>query len=175
MHQARAVAKTMEFVEISEEIYSEVAQIYAEGIQTGMATFETKVHSWDYWNENHLAFGRIALISEGKILGWGALAPVSKRAAYAGVAEVSVYIATHAQGKGFGKKILEKLIEISEQNEIWTLQSGIMSQNKASIEMHLKCGFREIGYREKVAILNGAWTNNTLMERRSKIVGTLNN
>ncbi|MFC3811299.1 GNAT family N-acetyltransferase [Lacihabitans lacunae] len=161
----------MDFVQIYKELYPAVAQIYLEGIQTGMATFETQVPTWEHWDQNHLPFGRIGLFCEGKLKAWGTLTPVSKRKAYAGVAEVSVYVSSEAQGKGCGTLILEKLIEISEQHNIWTLQSGIMSQNLASIKLHEKCGFRTIGFREKVALLNGVWTDNTLMERRSKIVG----
>lgn len=161
----------MDFVQIYKELYPAVAQIYLEGIQTGMATFETQVPTWEHWDQNHLTFGRIGLFCEGKLNAWGALTPVSKRKAYVGVAEVSVYVSSQAQGKGCGALILEKLIEISEQHNVWTLQSGIMSQNLASIKLHEKCGFRTVGFREKVGLLNGVWTDNTLMERRSKIVG----
>ncbi|MDZ7613517.1 MAG: N-acetyltransferase family protein [Flavobacteriaceae bacterium] len=164
----------MEFVGIEEGNYSEVAAIYEEGIRTGMATFETQVPDWQTWNKAHLEIGRTALIEQGHLLAWGALAPVSNRYAYRGVAEISVYVAESARGRGLGTAILQELIRAGEQNNLWTLQAGIMRQNKVSIEMHRNCGFRVIGFREKVAQLHGVWTDSVLMERRSKIVGTLN-
>lgn len=161
----------MKFSRIREENFHQVGDIYKEGIKTGLATFESEVPSWDVWNKSHLAFGRIALEEDGLILAWVALSPTSRRSVYRGVAEVSVYVRAGNRGRGIGQKILEKLILESEENGIWTLQSGIMSDNYASIKLHEKCGFRVIGYRERVAKLNGCWKNNTLMERRSKIVG----
>ncbi len=150
--------------------FDAVAKIYAEGLATGLATFETKVPSWEHWDSSHLPYGRIAA-TQDSMLGWAALSPVSSRCVYGGVAEVSVYVAAAARGKGVGKFLLDQLISISEANGIWTLQSGIMQANTASLKLHEKCGFRTIGYREKVAQLHGQWLDNVLMERRSKIIG----
>jgi len=161
----------MEFAGIEESNYAEVARIYLEGIRTGMATFETQVPDWQAWNKGHHEFGRIGLVDQDHMLAWGALTPVSQRYAYRGVAEISVYVAENARGRGLGKLVLQELIRLAEQNNVWTLQAAIMKQNEVSIAMHKKCGFRVIGYREKVAQLNGIWTDSVLMERRSKRIG----
>ena len=161
----------MEFICIEESNYAEVARIYLEGIKTGMATFETQAPDWHTWNKGHHEFGRIVLVDQNSMLAWGALTPVSQRYAYRGVAEISVYVAESARGRGLGTAVLQELIRIAELNNLWTLQAGIMTQNEVSIEMHKKCGFRVIGYREKVAQLHGIWTDNVLMERRSKRIG----
>ncbi len=161
----------MSFVAINESNYAKVAQIYQEGIATGMATFETTAPSWGNWDASHLPFGRITIQDKTQILGWASLSPVSSRCVYSGVAEVSVYVVEKARGQGIGKKLLKQLIKISEENNLWTLQSGIMSANTASIQMHMNCGFRVIGYREKIGLLNSVWLDNVLLERRSKIIG----
>ncbi len=166
-----ATVASMNLINISAENYPEVARIYGEGLQTGTATFETTIPNWEKWDAGHLSFGRILAVDENKYLGWAALSPVSSRCVYGGVAEVSVYISENARGKGVGEFLLKKLIEISEENNIWTLQSGIFRENTASHRLHSKCGFREIGYKEKVGQLNGIWKDNVLLERRSKIVG----
>ncbi len=161
----------MNFALITNVNYPKVAAIYAEGIKTGVATFETQVPTWEQWDTSHLPFGRIVIIENTTIMGWGSLAPVSSRCVYGGVAEVSVYVAEHARGKGYGKKLLLELIKISEENGLWTLQSGIMKANEASIQMHIKCGFRVIGYREKIGKLNGDWLDNVILEKRSNRIG----
>jgi phosphinothricin acetyltransferase len=166
-----AIAASMKLIEISEENYPEVARIYGEGLQTGTATFETTIPSWEKWDSGHLPFGRIIAVEDSNYLGWAALSPVSSRCVYGGVAEVSVYVAEAARGKGAGAFLLKNLIEISEANNIWTLQSGIFRDNVASRELHIKCGFREVGYKEKVGQLHGVWKDNVLLERRSKVVG----
>lgn len=161
----------MEFSKIDKTNFFSVAQIYKEGIDTGNATFETNIPLFGEWDKKHLPFGRIVTVENGSILGWASLSPVSLRDVYAGVAEVSVYVALSAQGKGVGTKLLKNLIEISESQGIWTLQCGIMRENMASLQLHKNCGFREIGYREKVGKLGDVWRDNIIMERRSKIVG----
>ncbi len=161
----------MKLIFISEENFSEVAKIYGEGLLTGIATFETTLPSWEKWDKGHLNFGRILAIEKNKYLGWAALSPVSSRCVYGGVAEVSVYVSSTARGKGVGEFLLKNLIELSEENNIWTLQSGIFRENIASHKLHLKCGFREIGFKEKVGQLKGVWKDNVLLERRSKTVG----
>ena len=166
-----ATVVSMKVIEISAENYPEVARIYGEGLQTGTATFETVIPDWEKWNGGHLSFGRILAVEENKSLGWAALSPVSSRCVYGGVAEVSVYVSDSARGKGVGEFLLKRLIEISEGNNIWTLQSGIFRDNIASHKLHLKCGFREIGFKERIGQLKGVWKDNVLLERRSKIVG----
>lgn len=148
-----------------------VARIYAEGISTGQATFETSVPEWDNWDNGHLTNCRIVAEQEDEICAWAALTPVSGRCVYAGVAEVSVYVSEKHRGKGLGHILLQTLVEESEANNIWTLQSGIFSENVASIKLHLKSGFRQVGYRERIGKMNGAWRDTVLLERRSSKVG----
>ncbi|WP_370628050.1 MULTISPECIES: N-acetyltransferase family protein [unclassified Cellulophaga] len=164
-------AASMTIVPITEANYPRVAKIYKEGINTGLATFETQVPAWKKWHTAHLNYGRIAVLSKDKMLGWASLAPVSNRCVYGGVAEVSVYVAEASRGKGVGKKLLHELIRISEEHGIWTLQAGIMTANVTSIHLHTSCGFRIIGYREKIGKLHDIWLDNTLLERRSKHIG----
>jgi L-amino acid N-acyltransferase YncA len=148
-----------------------VAEIYREGIATGNATFQKDVPSWEEWDANHIQAGRIVLRSEESILGWAALSPISGRCVYKGVAEVSVYVSSRHMGKGIGSLLLGALIEASEQHGYWTLQSGIFPENRASIKLHENHGFRIIGHREKIGMMDGAWRDTVLLERRSKSVG----
>ncbi|WP_198679946.1 GNAT family N-acetyltransferase [Aureibaculum luteum] len=161
----------MNLEHITEENFNLVLKIYKAGIATGKATFETQMPSFEKWDNAHHTFGRITFFNNHSMLGWGALSKVSNRCVYKGVAENSLYVSPSYQGMGVGTKILKKLIEISETNIIWTLQCGIMPENSASIHLHKKCGFREIGYREKIGQLNGVWKDNIIMERRSNKIG----
>lgn len=149
-----------------------VRKIYLEGIASGHATFETHAPSWEDWDASHHQFARIILKADQQTLGWAALSRVSGRKVYEGVAEVSVYVAANARGRGFGSTLLQSLIEESESNGIWTLQASIFQENRASIRLHRSCGFREVGRRERIAKLNGVWRDTILMERRSTSVGT---
>lgn len=148
-----------------------VKTIYEEGIDTGNATFQHSAPDWKEWNTSHLQTCRIIAKEDNIILGWAALTPVSGRCVYAGVAEVSVYIGAKARGHGLGKQLLEKLVDESEMNNIWTLQAGIFPENIASIKIHEACGFRILGRREKIGKMNGTWRDTVLMERRSKKIG----
>jgi L-amino acid N-acyltransferase YncA len=148
-----------------------IREIYLEGIATGHATFETDAPSWELWKAAHLLFGRL-VARRGEIVGWAALSPVSQRCVYAGVAEVSVYVSSARRGAGVGRALLRALIQESEQNGIWTLQAGIFPENSASIALHLACGFREVGRRERIGKLNGIWRDTILLERRSQTIGT---
>ena len=167
--QIRVVVK-VNYVAIHKENYQQVAAIYREGIATNIATFETEVPDWETWNNKYFTFCRIAIADKSKILVWASLSAVSKREVYKGVAEVSVYVKASERGKGLGEKMLLKLISESEENNIWSLQASIFRQNKASLHIHKKCGFREIGYKEKIAKQNNVWQDNILLERRSSVV-----
>jgi phosphinothricin acetyltransferase len=149
-----------------------VRSIYLEGIATGNATFETEAPDWETWTRNHLSFARLVARDDMSILGWAALSPASSRRVYAGVAEVSVYVAASARGMGIGRSLLVALIEEAEQNGIWTLQAGIFPENPASIALHKGCGFREVGRRERIAVLRGVWRDVILLERRSLTIGS---
>lgn len=161
----------MEIRPITKDNFSEVVDIYKQGLATNIATFQNDLPQWEDWNKGHLDFCRISIYENNKMLGWTALTPVSSRCVYAGVAEVSVYIAQKERGKGIGKILLNELIKQSEANGIWMLQSGIFSENQSSIKLHEKCGFRMVGYREKIGKKNGIWKDTILMEYRSKNIG----
>jgi len=148
--------------------WEQVRDIYLQGIRTGNSTFETDAPSWEKWNEGHLPFARLVKRDEESVLGWAALSPVSKREVYRGVAEVTVYVTESARGKGIGRALLEALISESEKNGIWTLQASIFPENTSSVELHLRCGFREVGRRERIALLRGVWRDTILFERRRR-------
>lgn len=151
--------------------WPEVSRIYEEGIATGMATFEKEIPSWEAWDANHLKSCRIIARNNEEVVGWAALSPVSSRCVYGGVAEVSVYVAANARGKGIGKILMNRLITESESEGFWTLQAGIFPENKNSIRLHEKSGFRIIGFRERIGQLDGVWKDNVLLERRSSKIG----
>jgi L-amino acid N-acyltransferase YncA len=148
-----------------------VLSVLAEGIEDGQATFEISCPEWPVWDENHLAEGRLVAVIDGRIAGWAALSPVSKRACYRGVAEVSVYIARNARGRGLGRRLLDALIEESERSGIWTLQGVSFEDNAASLALQAACGFRVVGRRERIAQRHGRWKSTVLTERRSRKVG----
>jgi len=151
--------------------WTAVQAIYLEGIATGNATFETSAPDWEAWDRAHLALCRLVALSGGEIAGWAALSPVSMRRVYSGVAEVSVYVAARARGKGVGRTLMTELVSESERHGIWTLQAGIFPENVASIELHQRMGFRILGTRERVGCMSGVWRDVLLMERRSAAVG----
>jgi L-amino acid N-acyltransferase YncA len=156
---------------MAEADWGSVRAIYEEGIATRNATFETQVPGWDEWDSVHLRVCRLVARREGKVIGWAALSAVSDRCVYAGVAEVSIYVAASARGKGVGKALLRALVEASEDEGIWTLQAGIFPENQGSIALHKMHGFREVGRRERLGQLDGIWRDVVLMERRSAVVG----
>ncbi len=148
-----------------------VRAIYQEGIAIGNATFETEAPDQETWEENHVPDCRFVARQRGQVVGWAALTPISDRCVYGGVAEVSVYVTASAQGQGIEKALLGALVEASEQAGIWTLQAGIMAENKVSIALHQACGFRTVGHREHLGQLHGVWRDVVLMERRSRVAG----
>lgn len=161
----------MNFEKITQVNYPFVVAIYEEGLASGIASYETAAPSWSHWDASHHAFGRLLLKLDNNYVGWFSLSPTSQRYAYHGVAELSLYIGRDFQGKGFGDILMEKVIEICESNGIWTIHAGIFRENEASRKLHLKHGFREIGFRERVAERNGKWHDNFIYERRSKTIG----
>jgi phosphinothricin acetyltransferase len=159
-------------VEAMEEGHWErVSEIYVQGIASGNATFETEAPSWEEWDEGHLSECRFVAVSDGRILAWAALSPVSDRCVYAGVAEVSVYVADEAQGQGIGTRLMEALVSGAEELGIWTLQAGVFPENDASVRVHTSAGFRLVGRRERLGQMNGLWRDVLLLERRSDRVG----
>lgn len=153
------------------ENWPAVREIYREGIATGNATFESELPDWEKWDNNHRKDCRLIARKEEQVLGWAALSPVSGRRVYAGVAEVSVYVAAAARGTGVGQSLLQALIAESELHGIWTLQAGIFRENAASVALHKSCGFREVGVRQRIGKLGGTWRDVLLLERRSATIG----
>ena len=152
-----------------ESDFKKVASIYRKGLDTGFATFETNVPSWDIWDQKFLPVCRFVIEDQNGIVGWCALSKISDRAVYRGVAEDTIYIDPQYQGKKLGRQLLNHLISESEKMGFWSLFAAIFPQNKASIALHKNCGFRIISIREKIAQRNGKWYDNVLMERRSSL------
>jgi L-amino acid N-acyltransferase YncA len=144
-----------------------VRAIFEAGIASGDATFETAAPTWEAWDAAHLPEHRLVARDAGQVLAWAALAPVSDRCAYAGVAEDSIYVAPGAQGRGVGRQLLAALVASAEQGGIWTVQTGIFPENRASVRLHQACGFRLVGVRERLGRLDGRWRDVLLLERRS--------
>jgi L-amino acid N-acyltransferase YncA len=148
-----------------------VADIYWDGMRDGLATFETEVPTWQTWNARHLPDQRLVAEVLGEVVGWAALAPASQRRCYAGVTENSVYVARSARGLGIGRLLLEGLIATSEAAGIWMIQTSIFPENRASLALHQRCGFRVVGTRERIAKRDGVWRDTVFLERRSGVVG----
>ena len=146
--------------------YPAVADVFAEGIATGRATFETRVPTWEQWDAGHLPDHRLVAELEGEVAGWAAVVPYSGRAVYRGVGEESVYVAERARGRGVGRALLEALIESARTGGLWTLQAGVFPDNLASLELHRRLGFREVGVRERIGRLDGVWRDVVLLELR---------
>ena len=151
--------------------WPEVARIFAEGIATGHATFETAVPSWEAWDAAHLPERRLVADRDGRVVGWTALAPVSSRCCYAGVAEVSAYVAEGAREQGVGAELLAALVERSERSGIWTLETGVFPENNPSLALLRRFGFRVVGVRERIGQMHGLWRDVVFLERRSEVVG----
>lgn len=153
--------------------WAAVADIYRQGIASGHATFETVVPSWEAWDGSRHPRCRIVAVEGGEVVGFAALSPVSGRPAYAGVAEVMVYVAEAARGRGLGGLLLRELVRQAEADGIWTLQASIFPENVASIRAHERAGFRVVGTRERIGRFHdGRWRDTVLLERRSAVVGT---
>lgn len=144
-----------------------IKRIYEEGLATGMATFETAAPpNWEAWDQKYLRVCRWGAVGENQLMGWIALTPFSKRRVYRGVGEISVYVGAGYRGKGVGKQLMQKVISEAPEQGLWTLQSAIFAQNKTSIQLHLDLGFRQVGIRERIAMRDGQWHDNVLLEYR---------
>jgi L-amino acid N-acyltransferase YncA len=148
-----------------------VRAIYREGIASGQATFETDPPSWEQWDASHHPFARFVARNGVRVVGWAALAPVSRRRCYAGVAEVSVYVAADFRGNGVGRELMKAIISESERQGIWTLQGATFVENEPSLRLQRSFDFREVGRRVRIAQLYGVWRDTIVMERRSTVVG----
>ena len=154
-----------------ESDWPRIREIYQHGIETNQATFETEAPEWSGFDAAHLSICRFKATDRDCIVGWAALSPVSRRAVYAGVAELSIYVALNMRGTGIGSKLMERLVESSEANGIWTLQASTFPENIESLRLQEKYGFRVVGTRHRVATQFGVWRDTVITERRSRIVG----
>ena len=161
---------TLQIQPITPSDWPDVRAIYEQGIATGLATFETTTPSWPDWNNSRLFHSRL-IAREGPVVGWAALSRVSKRPCYDGVAEVGIYVAASARGRGVGLALLQALIVSAETHGIWTLQGATIAENTASLALQTKCGFRIVGRRVRIAKLAGVWRDTVLTERRSEKIG----
>ncbi|MCI0156561.1 GNAT family N-acetyltransferase [Leifsonia shinshuensis] len=153
--------------------WPDVERIYADGIATGNATFESEPPSWAHFDASKLQVGRLAAVDEDGVAGWAAVSPVSAREVYRGVVEHSVYVAERARGHGLGRLLLDELIDACDNAGIWTIQSSIFRENAASLRLHEQAGFRVVGHRERIALMTygpwaGQWRDTILIERRRK-------
>jgi L-amino acid N-acyltransferase YncA len=151
--------------------WERVREIYLEGLATGQASFETEAPSWEQWDQAHSRHSRLVARDNCRVVAWAALAPVSRRHCYAGVAEMSLYVSTAYSGQGIGKRLLDELVASSERHGIWTLHSSTFPENKASLQVQSACGFRIVGRRERIAQHHGVWRDTVITERRSRVVG----
>jgi L-amino acid N-acyltransferase YncA len=153
------------------EDWPAVERIYAAGISTGLATFETEPPTWHEFDTGKLRGHRLVAVEHGEVVGWAALSPTSVRDCYSGVAEHSVYVDESARGRGIGRSLLEALITGADAAGIWTIQTSIFPENAASLALHRRVGFRVVGRRERIAKLDGAWRDTVLVERRTPTIG----
>jgi L-amino acid N-acyltransferase YncA len=169
-HDTLAAPPPAELRPLEPEDWPAVAEIYWDGMRDGLATFETEVPGWEVWDDVHLHHHRLVAEILGEIVGFAALAPASKRRCYLGVAENSVYVAREARGLGIGRALLEALIAGAEEAGIWTIQTSIFPENRASLALHEACGFRVVGTRERIAKRDGLWRDTVFLERRSEVI-----
>jgi L-amino acid N-acyltransferase YncA len=163
-----ATASALQVDELTAGDWPAVSAIYAEGIASRNATFETAVPSWDEWERAHVGHDGLVGRVDGELVGWAALSRVSDRQCYSGVAEDSVYVRNGHHGQGVGRALLSALVSRAEAAGVWTIQAGVFPENLASLKLHVACGFRVVGIRERIGQLDGAWRDVVLLERRSK-------
>jgi len=161
-------ATALQVDELTAGDWPAVSAIYAEGIATRNATFETAVPSWGEWERAHMDDYRLVGRVDGEVVGWAALSRVSDRQCYRGVVEDSVYVRNGHHGQGVGHALLSALVSRAEAAGVWTIQAGVFPENLASLKLHVACGFRVVGVRERIGQLDGAWRDVVLLERRSK-------
>jgi L-amino acid N-acyltransferase YncA len=169
-HDTLAAPPSVELRPLEPDDWPAVSAIYWDGMRDGLATFETEVPPWEVWDAAHFPEHRLVAELLGEVVGWAALSPVTSRRCYSGVAENSVYVARDAQGLGIGRTLLEALIAGAEAAGIWTIQTSIFPENRASLALHQKCGFRIVGTRERIAKRDGVWRDTVFLERRSEVI-----
>lgn len=161
----------MEIVEMTEAHWEAVAEIFRQGIETGIASVESQAPPWDEWNARHFESCRLVAVLCNQVVGWAALSPVREGDFYRGLAEVSVYVRKGLRGAGIGTTLLRALVWDAEEARIWTLVSYVLAENEASRALCAKCGFREAATFERVGKLDGRWRDVLMYERRSDRAG----
>jgi phosphinothricin acetyltransferase len=162
---------TIEIKKFEKHHWHAVSEIYTYGLRTRNATFETEIPDFETWNKKFHGHLRWVATVNDEVVGWAGLLPVSTRKVYEGVAEISIYVHPVHNGLGIGKRLMTHLVQESENAGIWTLYAAIFPENIASCKLHSSAGFRLVGYREKIAKLDGKWRDTNIYERRSKTVG----
>jgi L-amino acid N-acyltransferase YncA len=157
----------IEIRELTQADWPPVEAIYAEGIETGDATFETEPPSWEAFDRGRLPGHRLVAVEDGRVVGWAALSPTSARECYAGVVEHSVYVAGDRRGRGVGRALLEALVTGADEGGLWTVQTSVFPENTASLALHERVGFRVVGRRDRIGQRDGVWRDTVLLERRS--------
>jgi phosphinothricin acetyltransferase len=155
---------------MSRDDWPAVEAIYAAGIATGDATFDTAPPSWEEFDRDRMRDHRLVAVEDGDVVGWAAFSPTSTRECYAGVVEHSVYVAESARGRGIGRALMEALVAEADAAGFWTIQTSIFPENAASVALHERLGFRLVGRRERIGQLGGVWRDTVLLERRSPSV-----
>jgi L-amino acid N-acyltransferase YncA/DNA-binding transcriptional ArsR family regulator len=143
-----------------------VRDIYAQGIATRNATFETDLPSLAQLRTRWLPEHRWVAELAGRVVGWTATNPVSTRDCYAGVGETSVYVAEDVRGQGVGKALMYRQVTEADAGGLWTLQTSIFPENRASIALHHSAGYRTLAVRSRIARLDGVWRDTVFLERR---------
>ena len=151
---------------LTEDDWPAVEEIYAEGIDTRLATFETSTPTWAEFDAGRLPDHRLVAVDDGRVVGWATLSPTSARECYAGVVESSIYIAEGARGRGIGHALMDALLANARAVGIWTIQAGMFPENAASLALHERLGFRLVGRFERIAQLDGVWRDTVLLELR---------
>ena len=167
MPQAYCCA-VLEIRELRREDWPAVEAIYAEGIATRNATFETSTPSYGEFDRSRLPGHRIVALLDDRVVGWAALMPTSSRDCYAGVVEHSVYVTQTARGRGVGRALMDALLAGADAGGLWTIQTSVFPENTASVALHAGLGFRVVGRRERIARLDGVWRDTLLLERRRR-------
>jgi L-amino acid N-acyltransferase YncA len=159
-----ATATTVDIRDARPDDWARIAEIYWDGMRDGLATFETEVPPREVWEAAH----PLRLVAErgDDLVGFATLSRVSARRCYAGVGENSVYVARDAQGNGVGRALLERLVSRGRGEGFWTIQTSIFPENRASLALHERCGFRVVGTRERIARRDGSWRDTILREKR---------
>ncbi len=157
----------MEIRPMTKADWPRMMEIYTQALEKGISTFQRDCPAYEDWDKAHRPDCRLVAEEEGIVAAWAVLAPTSARDCYRGVVEVSIYVDENFQHRGIGKALMTALEEESRKAGCWTLFSVVFEVNKPSLALHEACGFRKIGYRERIAQDRfGNWQNTIHLEKR---------